>query len=364
MRMRQLDALRAIAVALVMVEHFGGALVNTYFPISAGSLGVGCFFALSGFLITGILLESFDRHAMNKAEAWRTFYIRRAARLIPAYFLVLLVLVVLAIEPIASSWPWHAAYLTNVWIALGNPSNVFWSLAVEEQFYLVWPFVIAFAPRRYLPAAAIGLIVFTLILKALIVLLGLPRANLNSLLPLNCELLALGCLLAIASYRGGRANQFAWYAGRTAQIFTLAAWTGLGLAVASWAILGEGSLVRYFTNSLLCGVFFVWLIVNAAIGFKGPVGRLLDHPWLQWMGTISYGLYLLHNWMPDILERLIGPQPKVVLGPLSLLATFALCAFSWRYLEQPILAWARNRTGARPAEPVAAAAGTGPASVV
>lgn len=358
MRMRQLDALRAIAVSLVIVEHYGGAQVNAYFPVSAGSLGVGCFFALSGFLITGILLESFDRHANNKALAWRTFYLRRAARLIPAYSLVLFVLVALSIEPVASSWPWHAAYLTNVWIALGNPSNVFWSLAVEEQFYLLWPFAVAFAPRRYLPATAIGLIATTLVLKVLVVALGLPRMDLGRLLPLNFELLVMGCLLAMASYRSGWANQFGWYSGRTARLFTAAAWLCLGLAVASWAILGERSMVRYYTNSVLCGVFFVWLIVNAAIGFKGPVGRLLDNRWLQAMGTISYGLYLLHNWMPDIVERLIGPQPKLVLGPLSLAATFALCALSWRYVEQPILAWARNRTGVRPTEPVAAGTST------
>jgi peptidoglycan/LPS O-acetylase OafA/YrhL len=364
--MRQLDALRAIAVGLVIVEHFGGSQVNAYIPISAGSLGVGCFFALSGFLITGILLESFDRHAENKALAWRIFYIRRAARLVPAYFLVLLVLVLFAIEPIASSWPWHAAYLTNVWIALGNPSNVFWTLAVEEQFYLLWPIVIALAPRRYLPAAAIGLIGLTLVLKTLIVLLGLPRMNLSSLLPLNFELLAMGSLLAIVSYRGGRANRFAWYEGRIARTFTIAAWTSIGLALASWAVLGEASLVRYFTNSLLCGVFFVWVILNAAIGFKGLAGRFLDNPWLQWMGTISYGLYLVHNWMPDIIERLIGPQPKVVMGPLALAATFAVCGLSWRYIEQPILAWARSRTSEQPVEAAeeVGAREAGPASAV
>jgi peptidoglycan/LPS O-acetylase OafA/YrhL len=352
MRLRQLDSLRAIAVALVFVEHFGGT-INRYFPLSAGSIGVGCFFVLSGFLITGILLESFDRHPENKALAWRSFYTRRAARLVPAYFLVLLALVIFGIEPIAGSWPWHAAYLTNVWIALGNPSNVFWSLAVEEQFYLFWPFVIAFAPRRYLTAAAVGLIVTTLVLKAAIVLSGIPREPLRGLLPLNFELLVIGCLLAIASYRNGRANQFDWYAGRTGDVFTIAAWTSLALAVASWVAFGEGSLVRYFTNSLLCGVFFAWLIVNAAIGFKGFAGRVLDSRWLQWMGTISYGLYLLHNWMPDILERIFGPLPKLVLGPVSLALTFVVCALSWRFVERPVLEWARSRTAhPRASQPV------------
>src|SRR5258705_12804151 len=99
MRMKQLDTLRAFAILLVMVEHFGGKALNDHIPIGAGSVGVGLFFTLSGFLITGILMKSFDT-ADNKAVAWRDFYIRRLLRLGPPYYAVMAALVVLGLAPI------------------------------------------------------------------------------------------------------------------------------------------------------------------------------------------------------------------------------------------------------------------------
>ena len=94
MRMRHQDTLRAMALGLVMVEHFGGRPLNQLIPIGAGSVGVGCFFTLSGFLITGILLESFDARPHAKIGAWLDFYARRLLRLMPAYYAVILALVV------------------------------------------------------------------------------------------------------------------------------------------------------------------------------------------------------------------------------------------------------------------------------
>src|SRR3954454_3753247 len=118
MRMTHLDTLRAFAILLVMVEHFGGKVLNDHIPIGAGSVGVGLFFTLSGFLITGILMESFDA-AQSKAVAWRDFYIRRLLRLVPPYYAVIAALLLLGNSVIALSWPWDLAYLTNVNIARG-----------------------------------------------------------------------------------------------------------------------------------------------------------------------------------------------------------------------------------------------------
>jgi len=334
--MVQLDTLRTFALGSVMVEHYGGAWINQHFPIGAGTLGVGCFFTLSGFLITGILLESLDS-AGDKAAAFRSFYVRRFLRLVPAFYAVIFVLVLIGIEPIASTWPWHAAYLTNVWIALGNPSNVFWSLAVEEQFYLLWPLVIVFTPRRYLPAATVGLILVSIACKSVVYLLGYSLTDVRGLLPMNFELLALGCLLALASYRDGKPNNFEWYTPRIAAIFTVVAFGCFGFAVWSWMLYGEGSVLRYFTNNLLCGVLFAWLVLNAAIGFKGPVGSIFNWRPLQYIGQISYGLYLVHNWMPKIVEKYLGDLPKIELGPIVIAATFAFCILSWHFFEKPIL---------------------------
>ena len=336
MRMYQLDTLRTFALGAVMVEHYGGPWIHARFPIGGGTLGVGCFFTLSGFLITGILLRTFDA-ADRPSDAFRTFYARRFLRLMPAFYAVILALVLLNIQPVASSWPWHAAYLTNIWVALGNPSNVFWSLSVEEQFYLLWPLVIVMTPRRWLPTVTIVLVVLAFAFKVAIYQSGFSLTEARGLLPNNFDLLAIGCLLALACYRGGQPNTFDWYTGRVATVFTIVAWTCFGLAVASWIIWGDASTLRYFTNNLLCGVFFAWLVLNAAIGFKGWVGAIFNLKPLQYIGQISYGLYLVHNWVPKILEKYGGPMPRIELGVLALVITFAICILSWHFFEKPIL---------------------------
>lgn len=336
MRMYQLDTLRAFALGAVMVEHYGGRWINDRFPIGAGTIGVGCFFTLSGFLITGILLQSFDA-AEKRSDAFRTFYVRRFLRLMPAFYAVILALVLLGIQPVANSWPWHVAYLTNFWIALGNPSNVFWNLAVEEQFYLLWPLVIVVTPRRWLPTVTIALMVLAFVFKIAVYRSGFSLTEARGLLPNNFDLLALGCLLAMACYRDGRSNTFDWYSGRVAVIFTAVAWASIALAVASWAILGERSILRFFTNNLLCSVFFAWLVLNAAVGFKGWVGTIFNFKPLQYVGQISYGLYLVHNWMPKIVEKYAGNLPRLQLGLIALVGTFAVCILSWHFLEKPIL---------------------------
>jgi peptidoglycan/LPS O-acetylase OafA/YrhL len=263
--------------------------------------------------------------------------VRRFLRLMPAFYAVILVLVLLGIQPIASSWPWHVAYLTNIWIALGHPSNVFWSLAVEEQFYLLWPLAIVVTPRRWLPAVTVALMVLAVVFKIVVYRSGFSLTEARGLLPNNFDLLALGGLLAMACYRDGRPNTFEWYSGRVVVIFTAVAWTCIALAVASWAMWGEGSIPRFFTNNLLCAVFFAWLVLNAAIGFNGWVGAVFNFKPLQYVGQISYGLYLVHNWMPKIVEKYAGNLPRIPFGIIVITATFAVCILSWHFLEKPIL---------------------------
>lgn len=347
MRMKQLDTLRAFAILLVMVEHFGGATLNDRFPIGAGAMGVGLFFTLSGFLITGILLQSFDG-AESKAQAWRDFYARRLLRLVPPYYAVIAALLLLGIAPALQSWPWDLAYLTNVHIARGGPETVFWSLAVEEQFYLFWPFVIAFVPRRFLVATILGLAAVTLLFRLGIWLGGYNTRTMGRLLPGNMILLGAGCLVAVVSYRGGRANCFDWYTPKLHRQFSVLALSALGLAVLSWSLFPKnGGLVRYFTNDLLCGTFYAWLVLEGAIGVRGRLAPILDNSVLQYIGRISYGLYLVHNWMPDIVTKLFGPLPKYQAAPLVLAGTFGICALSWQFFEKPVMGFKRYFSSAK-----------------
>lgn len=339
MRMKHLDTLRAFAIMLVMVEHFGGKTINDHFPIGAGSMGVGLFFTLSGFLITGILMQSFAA-ADSKAVAWRDFYVRRLLRLVPPYYAVIAALLLVGNAMIAVSWPWDLAYLTNVNIARGGPETVFWSLSVEEQFYLFWPFVIAFVPQRFLVRTILALAALSLLFKLGVLLGGYNTRTVGRLLPANVILLGAGCLLAVTSFRGGRANCFDWYTPGRGRWFTGAAFAALGLAVLSWSLFpkgGEDGLVRYFTNDLLCGTFYAWLVLQGARGVAGRLGPLFDSGALQYIGRISYGLYLVHNWMPDIVTKALGPMPKYQAAPIVLAATFGVCALSWQFFEKPVM---------------------------
>jgi peptidoglycan/LPS O-acetylase OafA/YrhL len=361
MRMKQLDTLRAFAIGLVFVEHFAGETINNHFPIGAGAMGVGLFFTLSGFLITGILLQSFDG-AENKAHAWRDFYARRLLRLVPPYYAVIAGLLLLGIAPVTQSWPWDLAYLTNVNIARGGPETVFWSLAVEEQFYLFWPFVIAFVPRRFLVHTILALAAVTLLFRLGVWLGGYNTRTMGRLLPGNMILLGAGCLLAVVSYRNKRANCFDWYTPKLRRWFAAAALSALGLAILSWSFFPkEGGLLRYFTNDLLCGTFYAWLVLQGAIGVRGRLAPVFDSGVLQYIGRISYGLYLVHNWMPDIVTKLLGPIPKYQAAPLVLAGTFGICALSWQFFEKPIMGlkryfWSANLkkpAGPPPSQPAA-----------
>jgi len=120
--------------------------------------------------------------------------------------------------------------------------------------------------------------------------------------------------------------------------FTFAAFIALGLAVSSWALFPkEGGLIRYFTNDLLCGTFYAWLVLQGARGVGGAFAPLFDSRTLQYTGRISYGLYLVHNWMPDIVAKFLGPLPKYQAAPIVLAATFGICALSWQFFEKPVM---------------------------
>ncbi len=150
---KQLDGLRFVAVTLVLIDHWTGDALN--FPISY--LGVCMFFVLSGFLITRILLqakEKDEKFARGHGFSLKQFYIRRTIRIFPVYYLTIFILYLLNEPPIREKIAWYLTYSTNIYVALKHTwlgsSDHLWSLAVEEQFYLFFPFVVLFIPLRKL----------------------------------------------------------------------------------------------------------------------------------------------------------------------------------------------------------------------
>src|SRR5258707_5583221 len=192
-RIVQLDGLRAIAVLAVFAQHAIKA------PLW---MGVDLFFVLSGFLITGILLE---RKARQQSY-FGYFYARRVRRILPPYILLMIVSSLVFGLGWAEHWQWYVFFATNIGNALGQSGhdslNVLWSLAVEEQFYIFWPFVVLLLPERALAVVAAALIVIVPLLRAVATPWFDTFWPIYYLTPFRMDLLSAGALLAAAARRG------------------------------------------------------------------------------------------------------------------------------------------------------------------
>src|SRR5579863_9160491 len=212
---RAYDGLRGIAIVLVLLRHLGedlparrlGGVVDA--ALNAGWLGVDVFFVLSGFLITGILLDARGDEAQPSEGYFLRFYARRALRIFPLYYLFLAVTIFIARPPMPHGTWWYWSYTSNVLIARhGWPEGLWetghlWSLAVEEQFYLVWPAIIAWTPRRRLPVLCVAIIVGAIAVRIALIHQG-AALGAYVLTPARADTLAVGAALAIALRSGPR----------------------------------------------------------------------------------------------------------------------------------------------------------------
>lgn len=372
--MPQLDGLRFFAIAGVLVEHawvprplpwiFGG--------VSWGELGVRLFFVLSGFLITGILLdcrEHAEAGLSGRTFFVRQFYVRRFLRIFPLYYGVLLVLLVVDFERTRELSGWLFTYTSNIIIArqgwqghLGH----FWTLAVEEQFYLVWPWLLLFLPRRWLiPLLAVVISLAPLYRFYAFHRYGLSGAQTDHrqvLTPAVLDSLGIGALVAIAA-RSISGTTFLILLSRIALPISLAGYVTL-LALEHYAVHPGALFVLGDTASAIAFGSLVWL---AARGFRGAFGRLLELPPVKYVGKISYGVYIFHNLVIGAAVLLavrfgIDYHPDGILNFLAVSAvTIAMAALSWHFFERPVNGLKRHfvyRDLPREQRPVPAVAST------
>jgi peptidoglycan/LPS O-acetylase OafA/YrhL len=335
--MKQLDGLRAFAVVFTMITHYTllkGSLLG-YVPF--GQMGVRLFFVLSGFLITGILLRT--RAEDYLGGALRIFYCRRFLRIFPVYYVTLVITALVNIRPVRQTFFWHLAYLSNFYFAWrvppASPVTHFWSLAVEEQFYLVWPGLILFLPRRHLLKAMIAAICIGPVVRYIGPQIHFDAAGIGPFA--FFDTLGIGAMLA-----------YFWDSelGNPTAARTLSR-IGLWIGLPSYSLL---LVAQYFYPSwigfdvwsdLALAFLFVWLVSRAAYSFRGPVGALLEWKPINYLGKISYGVYVLHAFMPVVLfyalrwtHLSIGNQLTrfLVLSVMSI----AAASVSWHFLEKPI----------------------------
>ena len=352
-RIAGFDGLRAIAVLMVFFQH---RLFGDIGEI--GHLGVWIFFALSGFLIIGILSAQRARIEAGGSQfgaELKRFLFRRTVRIFPIYYLMLVVMCVLmafglASPELASGMPFHFAYLSNIWIGSvlhywpGRYSHL-WSLAIEEQFYLVVaPLLLLLATRRHRAAC------WAIVALGLISLLAMRAAHWQEITiythPLtNFWLLALGGIVGLMVAREQKQAQARAWLGHGLTLFVLClALVGLCAAEPMWSQLGNPFLFTAISGAY--GVCIAALVGSIACCRNAVVIGFLETGWLVSFGRISYGFYLYHNLIPDLTrnrhaEALFGGTVPMWAHAAGIVASFAislaLAVLSWRLIEEPVL---------------------------
>lgn len=343
--MPQLDGIRAFAVGAVIVEHWAsgmpGVVRRIVDSLDLGAWGVECFFVLSGFLITLLLLQA-KANPKPFGTALGHFYGRRVLRIFPAYYL--------ALGLIALFWSgdrglllWHVFYLGNIYplwhggfVPVGGH---FWSLALEEQFYLLWPLLVLTLPRAKLAPVALGLALLGPATRwALWHSAGEVRLSMWTFPTTALDLLAFGAFLACIRHGRGLSVDDPFV--RRLSRIGLAALTVYGVAFAA----GRGSGEFVVIGRSLLALVFGALILRASFGLRGPVAAILGNPMVVWLGLISYGLYIFHPFVPDLYVAALGHLglSREVWGvyyirlPLLTALLLAATAASFYLWEQPV----------------------------
>lgn len=320
----ELDGLRAIAVIAVLLSHWIPGFGST---VNWGVSGVYLFFTISGYVITRGLLKEVER---NGEISFSKFFLKRALRIWPIYFLTLAFsCFVWPGIPEGHIW-WHVFFASNFLMALEGTYSFpvhHWSLAVEQQFYLLWPFVVAIAHRKLLPWCAAMLVVAPLSRWFFVQVENIPASIFTFSSNLDC--LAIGAVIAIAESKNVSLRPLGrWVGGLCAIGF---------IWVLAEALSGDRGPEYIFLGSLTSGLS---LFLIGAASPSSLLYRALSSKPLVFIGKISYGIYIYHMLIGISIEKLgLGPAwTATVAGGFTLLVSTA----SWYLIERPLIGFAHN----------------------
>ncbi len=341
----QFDSIRAIAVLLVIIYHwFEENRILNFTP--NGPIGVNIFFVLSGFLITGILLKAkkqVETQGLSRSTAFKNFYIRRTLRIFPIYYLVLIIFWLIGDPVIRGNAVYYFTYTSNYlfYIQQDFPARLahLWSLAVEEQFYILWPWLILLVNKKYLPY-----------LISLFIIIGVSSNYIFISKSLWVEILTPACFDAFAigaglsyiiAYRpdviGSIQSKFRWIFFAVIFLFIL-------------SVFDHAFLPRRTCHALLAIVIIYYCLFKKN---NRVMNYVLNNKWLMRIGKISYGVYLYHLFVPELwnwiikqfnswnIDLLYNKAMPVNFQPAWLLIqhlTFLMliCIASWNCIEKPI----------------------------
>lgn len=364
-----MDGLRGLAALSILFLHYivtiassepGSPLAYLLRLLSPLWIGVDLFFVLSGFLVGKII---FSNQAATNFKA--IFYLRRAARILPLYFLLVGVWVFLhllldvdgnaALKIMLGNFellPYLLTFTQNLvlpfqegaWSALGSGLAPTWSICLEEHFYWLAPLLLPMIPTAHRPAWLLGAVMLFLGIRIATLASGHTDYLLHYLwTPLHVDGILAGLLLASIHQRN---NLIGWVRHRLAWPIWCAAFSLLWL----WIAFQGQSVAALYLNFAAVALLFFFLVRALLTGGFAPLGRLLCQPLLRWFGERSYGIYLLHNFvLYATFYTVLGTSPALddssqwlcMLGALAVTIGLSQASFLW--FEKPILLWARSK---------------------
>lgn len=363
----ELDGLRGVAILLVFLAHFVAfqlpPQLNSFdgdvqWIVRFGWTGVDLFFVLSGFLITGVLLDT-----KGQPRYWRNYVARRCLRIFPLYYgaLVLILIVLPAVThwsddrflTLRANQAWYWTYTVNFMEVIKGPGSAplntshFWSLCIEEQFYLLWPLVVLLVPRRAILHIAVGAGVFGIAFRWWLVHSAPDSSAPYILTPGRLDGLMIGAVLAVQQRDGGleRLRPLANRVWRTASalVIGLALWRGMDYRDPVMAVLGFPAVAAAYGG----------LLVLALTGPGDRLRRFLSLRPLRSWGKYSYGLYLIHYPLLGALNQKLGGRMGtlmwlgshmpgvVVIALVGVPLAYALAWCSYHVYEKPFLSLKR-----------------------
>jgi peptidoglycan/LPS O-acetylase OafA/YrhL len=334
-RFQQLDALRAVAIGVVMLHHYISP------PILLSGFGVTFLFVLSGYFATNTLLKLRKRMDDGRSEmggAVKDFYMRRYLRICPMYFLVLLLTALFNVDGARDSLPWNAFFMANIQTVVTQQWNgrfsPMWSLSFLEQFYLIWPFVVLTLPRRWFVPVLLCFTAVGPLWRVWCYVGGLSPIDWTVWPLSSCDSVGCGALLAMARLGGVGVKVLP-------RMMWVARW--FGIPVMLYLAVAKGFHVQpWYTEivvPLAAALAFACLAEKASRGYGGLVGKVLNNELMAHIGRMSYSIFLIHTFtellLPHtgVLGQILDTNWKVfILIPLTVL----LASMAWSWIERPI----------------------------
>ena len=345
-RIPSLDGLRALSIFLVVCLHslqrisLSHSVGTVWFGLFNGASGVFIFFEISGFLITTLLLEE---HRKRGSISLRGFYLRRAFRILPPLYLYIACATLLGMGGrLTLSWRsvLSAMFFFHNLYAPGKMWQLehLWSISVEEQFYLVWPFVLVWCLRnpgkKGIRAAAVMPIAVVLLSPPARVLLGHSHLGLMHFLALHLftfDFIMFGCLVALLQHT----PRFEAFYRAATRFWWMPPAVMLGCNFLSARYQNYFDLpVGYTINGVAIALFMLWCTRNA----QSLVGRALNFAPVAWIGVLSYSIYLWQTiWLHEGNESVFAFLPQLSQPPLSWIGILVCAAGSYYLVEKPAL---------------------------